>query len=231
MKSRLTSAFIGLLVFFGAASMGGTHSAHAADGSKTALPLSLEDIMTGVEKRYEAIGFSAHFEQISTIEAMDITDTASGRIIIKRPGKMRWIYERPDRQIIVTDGKTLWVYKPDDNQVMIGSYPTFFGDGKGAGFLTDMKLVRKKFQISLEKRDDKGDYVLKLLPNRREFDISFISLLISAGTFDVLQVSTYNFDGDETRIELKDIEFKEELDEALFHFEIPEGIDVLQLEE
>jgi outer membrane lipoprotein carrier protein len=229
MKSRLMITFLCLVVWAGFSVFGGTPSVHAADTPN--MSASLEDIMAGVEKRYGGMGFSARFEQTSTIKAMEITDTASGEVIIKRPGKMRWIYEKPDRQVIVTDGVTLWVHKPDDNQVMVGGYPTFFGDGKGASFLSDMKLVREQFQISLEQMDDKGDPILRLLPDKKKFDISHILLLVSAKTFNILQISTYNFDGDETRIELKDTDFKSELDEALFHFEIPDGIDVLKLED
>ena len=126
--------------------------------------LTQDEVIAGVEKRYAVSGFSARFTQESTLEAMDIMDTASGSIRVKRPGMMRWEYEKPDRQSIITDGRTLWVYRPEDNQVMIGKAPLFFGDGKGAGFLADMKLIKKKFGITLEENDSAEYYVLKLIP-------------------------------------------------------------------
>ena len=111
---------------------------------------TLSQIMKGIEKKYALSGFSARFFQSSTIKAMDITDTASGRLLIKHPGMMRWEYEEPDRQIIISDGFQLWIYRPDDNQVMIGKAPAFFGDGKGASFLSDISRIRENFTISLE---------------------------------------------------------------------------------
>ena len=66
--------------------------------------LSLDDILAGMEKRYSGVGFSARFEQRSILKAMDLVDTASGSILVKRPGKMRWSYETPERQLIITDG-------------------------------------------------------------------------------------------------------------------------------
>jgi outer membrane lipoprotein carrier protein len=162
---------------------------------------------------------------------MEITDTASGKAFFKRPGRMRWEYEMPDPQIIISDSKTLWIYRPDDNQVMIGSSPSFFGDGKGASFLSDMKLIRKKFSITLEKKADYGYHVLKLLPKEKTFDVSAIYLSVSAMTFDVFRIVTHNSYGDETRIALSNIQFKLNLDDSMFSFQIPKGVEVLQLDE
>ena len=80
----------------------------------------MEEILKNVEKRYAASDFSTRFYQTLTLKAMDITDNATGRAFFKRPGMMRWEYEKPDRQIIITDSDTLWIYRPDDDQVMIG---------------------------------------------------------------------------------------------------------------
>ena len=108
--------------------------------------LSLDEILKRLESRYSAPGFSARFFQTSTLKAMDITETASGTMVVKRPGMMHWVYEKPDKQVIVTDGKKLWIYRPADNQVTVGSAPSFFGDGKGASFLSNIQSVRKTFQ-------------------------------------------------------------------------------------
>jgi outer membrane lipoprotein carrier protein len=147
---------------------------------------------------------------------------------------MRWEYEKPDKQIIVTDADKLWIYRPEDNQVMTGKAPTFFRDGKGASFLSDIRLIRQKFDISLEE-GERGEsdlfYQLKLVPLEKTLDISAIRLLISKRTFSVLQVTTQNSYGDETRIDLINSAFGVHLDDSLFSFSIPEGTDVLQLDE
>ena len=165
---------------------------------------------------------------------MDITDMATGKVYIKYPGMMRWEYEKPDRQIIITDADKLWIYRPEDNQVMTGSSPTFFRDGKGASFLSDIRLIRQKFDISLEQgKPEESDlfYHLKLIPLEKTLDISTISLLVSQKTFNVLQVITLNYYGDETRIDFMNSAFGVNLEDSLFSFEIPEGVDVLQIDE
>jgi outer membrane lipoprotein carrier protein len=196
--------------------------------------LSVDHILDRVENKYTNSKFSADFIQKSTIKAMDIADLASGKVYIKYPGMMRWEYEKPDRQIIITDADKLWIYRPEDNQVMTGKAPTFFRDGKGASFLSDIRLIRQKFDISLEDGEPgESDlfYHLKLVPLEKTMDISTIRLMVSKQTFNVLQVSTQNFYGDETRIDLINSAFGGDLEDSLFSFSIPEGTDVLQIDE
>ena len=193
--------------------------------------LSLSEIMDRVEKRYEAVDFSAYFVQESTITVMDISDIASGRIFVKRPGMLRWEYDKPDRQTITTDGKKLWIYKPDDNQVMIGKAPSFFGNGKGAGFLSDMKLIREKFVVSFEKEKSEHDYVLKLLPREQTVGIAEIYLAVSKITFKIKKIITLNEYDDKTVIELINSKFNLNLDKSLFSFIVPEGTDVIIIDE
>jgi len=231
MKSKLIPLLVFTLVFIYAQAVLCQNSSPILNSAEEGMNLPLDDIVKRIENRYAVSGFSADFFQASTIKAMEITDTASGKAFFKQPGRMRWEYEMPDRQIIISDSKTLWIYRPDDNQVMIGDSPSFFGDGKGACFLSDMKLIRQKFSIILEKKEDYGYHVLKLLPKEKTFDVSVIYLSVSAMTFDVFRIVTYNSYGDETRIALSNIQFKLNLDDSMFSFQIPKGVEVLQLGE
>lgn len=193
--------------------------------------LDLQQILDRVETRYGGKGFQADFAQESTLKAMEITDFASGKVFVRYPGMMRWEYEKPDKQIIITDGFKLWIYRPTDNQVMTGEAPVFFRDGKGASFLSDIKLIRQKFNISLEKSKDDFYYELKLLPLEKTLDVSDIRLTVTKDTFTVIRITTYTSYGDENRIEFLNLQFNVQLDDSLFSFKIPKGVDVLQIDE
>ena len=190
-----------------------------------------EAIYEGIEKRYAGSGFSARFEQMSTLKAMEITDTAAGTITVKRPAKMRWDYEKPEKQEIVSDGKRLWIYRPQDRQVMVGMAPNYFGDGRGAGFLSDLTSLKKQFDIFREKDTPAGQYRLKLIPHRQNQDITTISLVIDKETFHIAEVITYNIYEDETRIKLFDIFFSDDIDDEQFIFNAPPGVDVVTFDE
>lgn len=202
----------------------------AADAPETE-PATLDAVLAGMEKRYEGSGFSAQFDQESTVAAMDIIDRASGRLWVKSPGMMRWEYETPEPQVIVTNGKTLWVYRPVDNQVMLGSAPLMFDEGRGAGFLSDVSVIRDRFEVALVPSDDPGYYHLGLVPRGEGFDITRIDLFVSRQTHDIHRIISRNAYGDETRIYIGDYRFDLGLTDERFTFEIPEGADVVRLEE
>ena len=192
--------------------------------------LTLEQILDRLEAHYKNKSFTAEFGQESTLKAMEITDFATGKMYVRYPGKMRWEYEKPEKQIIITDGYKLWIYRPDDNQVMTGSAPAFFSDGKGASFLSDINLIRKKFDISLLQSEDDFFYELELRPLEKTLDVEDIRISVTKNTFTVIRIITYNSYGDENRIELINNKFNIKLDDSLFSFDIPPGADVLQID-
>ncbi|MDJ0782390.1 MAG: outer membrane lipoprotein carrier protein LolA [Desulfosarcinaceae bacterium] len=191
--------------------------------------LTVAEILDGIERAYSGEGFSAAFDQEATIKAMQITDTAQGQLFVRRPGKMRWEYTAPEPQIIITDGASLWVYRPLDKQVMTGTAPAFFGDGRGAGFLADIRQVRQGFTVTQEPTEMAGEYRLRLIPRETTPDVTAVHLSISADTFIITDVLTVNAYGDETWIQLKDYRFNQRFENEVFAFDIPPGTDVLKL--
>lgn len=188
-------------------------------------------VLKEVEKRYTASQFAADFLQESTIKTMEITDFANGRLYVRYPGMMRWEYEKPERQVIITDGGKLWIYRPQDNLVMVGNAPVFFRDGKGASFLSDISLVRKKFKIALARAESEYLYELKLTPVERTLNISEIRLYVTPRSYHIARIVTLNDYGDDTRIDLINPQFAVNLEPSLFSFDIPPGADVQKIDE
>ena len=56
-------------------------------------------------------------------------------------------------------------------------------------------------------------------------------LSISKATYQIDQVVTFNAYGDETRIVLNNYRFNIDPDDALFKFTIPDGADVIQMDQ
>jgi outer membrane lipoprotein carrier protein len=191
----------------------------------------LDYILKEVEKRYTGSQFTAEFLQESTIKTMEITDFASGRLYVRYPGMMRWEYEKPERQVIITDGKQLWIFRPQDNLVMTGNAPVFFRDGKGASFLSDISLVRKKFKIALARAEGEYLYELRMTPIERTMNVSEIRLYITPRSYNIARIVTLNDLGDDTRIDIIQPKFNVNLEPSLFSFDIPPGADVQKIDD
>jgi outer membrane lipoprotein carrier protein len=223
MWSYLRKLSLAMLVLcIGGVSLG----AAAGDNAAT-----LSKILDGLEKRYAGPGFSAKFFQESMLKAMQISDTAEGSLTVKRPGKMRWEYTIPDVQTVVSDGRTMWIYRPADNQVMVGKAPTFFSGGKGAGFLSDIRQVRKSFAIEVLKAENDAYYRLRLTPRKSSPDLADVILSVKKTNFQVDQVITHNTYGDETQITLNEYQFNLDPKDTLFTFKPPEGVDVVHVDQ
>ena len=198
-----------------------------AQAPETQLPV--EEILSRVEARYDCDTFAADFFQTSTLKAMDITDTAEGSVLFKRPNRFRWSYEKPEKQYIISDGDRLWIFKPDENQVTVGSAPTLFGDGRGASFFADIKRLRTDYEVSLSPDADDETYMLKLAPKKKAMDVAAILLVVDVDTFEVTAVETVNAYDDATRIEFVNRRFDQPAADTLFVFDIPVSADVIQL--
>jgi outer membrane lipoprotein carrier protein len=67
--------------------------------------------------------FEAHYRAAKTLQATflerytengAVVRTEAGTAFFRRPGKMRWEYEAPEKDLFLVDGKTAWFYVPAD---------------------------------------------------------------------------------------------------------------------
>lgn len=198
-----------------------------ADHGSDVDPL-VDEILTGVEERYASSAFSARFSIESTLKAMQVTDTATGRLLVKYPGKMRWEYETPEPMLLISDGHTIWMYSPQDMQVRVGKADEVLGGNQGVNFLSDIRLLRNQFAIEIDPDGSPDTARLKLTPRGESFDIASITITIALETYEVIEVVTTNLNGDIAHVVFHDIAFQQTFPDELFHFEIPEGADVIQ---
>jgi outer membrane lipoprotein carrier protein len=69
-----------------------------------------------VDQRYDHMqSFQADFTEI--YQAAGAERTESGKLWMKKPGKMRWEYRSPEEKLFVADGHNGWLYLPVEKQV------------------------------------------------------------------------------------------------------------------
>ena len=85
------------------------------------LPLSANKEAGELASRIEARYRSAKTLQATFLERYlengAVLRSEAGTAYFRRPGKMRWEYERPEKDLFLVDGKTAWFYVPADHTV------------------------------------------------------------------------------------------------------------------
>jgi outer membrane lipoprotein carrier protein len=153
-----------------------------------------------------------------------VVQKGSGTMQFERPGKFRWVYEKPYEQLIVGDGTRIWFYDRDLNQVTerkldlaIGSSPAALLAGSN-GIETSFDLT----EIGLQ-----GDTEwLEAKPKAKEGTFEWVRLgFTREGVLKAMELHD-NF-GQTTVLTFSRLEQNPKLAPELFKFNPPEGADVI----
>ena len=166
----------------------------------------------------------AHFsETVQNANAATVKQS-SGTLAIAKPGRFRWDYEKPYKQIIVADGEKLWLYDPGLEQVTVRPESRALAAGPAA-LLAGTGKVEDQFKVS-DGGEHGGLHWVRLVPLNTESDYSEMRLGLD-GAGQLKQLALDSRLGQTTHIVFNDLERNVKLDPALFEFTPPAGVDVV----
>src|SRR5690349_3497796 len=86
-----------------------------------------------LQQRYQGIvDFTADFTQSYRGGVLRQKAVELGTVSVKKPGKMRWVYTKPEKKEFVSDGQKIYLYIPQDRQVIVSEVN---GDGSSTSAL------------------------------------------------------------------------------------------------
>jgi hypothetical protein len=92
----------------------------------------------------------ADFEQQVFDARQALIQTATGHFAFERPGRFRWVYVTPMRQLIVGDGARVWIYDEDLAQVTVRRLASALGSTPAA-LISGSTDVMQAFAMLLHK--------------------------------------------------------------------------------
>jgi len=150
--------------------------------------------------------------------------SASGTMQFVRPGKFRWVYQKPYEQLIVGDGKKFWMYDIDLNQVTVRRLDAALGSSPAA-LLSGSNEIERGFVLQdIEPRD--GLEWLQALPKSSETTFNRILMAFNAGS-ELMVMELHDAFGHHTVLRFTDLKSNPVLSSKLFQFVPPKGADVL----
>jgi outer membrane lipoprotein carrier protein len=221
-KRKMASRILSWLIFVLAATTTGAPSS-AADGR------SADQIADSLQKNYDAtVDFVADFRQETEVKTLNRNLKAWGKLTFKRPGKMLWRYEEPKGQFVLADGKNLYFYQPEQNQVIKSPLSNAFRSDIPLSFLLGLGNLKKDFNVAL-KGADENQYVLRLEPKGDLGGFSEVLVGVSRNSSDILWVSVRDAASNLTTIRFSAMRKGIGVQESLFRFQLPDGVDVVEL--
>ena len=187
-----------------------------------------DEIIARLQNRLESYKtFSARFEKRFYWAVLDETRTRQGRIYMKRPGRFRVEVEGGD--LVVSDGRTIWAYSPKNRQVVVSPYN---GDLKTPWEVL-IDYTERFVPVVVEKSEWKGRpcYVLTLKPKRTVSSLRGMKIWVDRKRWLLLKLEQREANENLTTYLLRDHKINKKIDEKLFRFEIPDGVEIIDRRE
>ncbi|HZS35589.1 MAG TPA: outer membrane lipoprotein chaperone LolA [Polyangia bacterium] len=198
--------------------------APAAEPAQSAAP-----IVAKMQKYYDATkDLHAHFDQ--QLQSAMGKKKASGEVWLKKPGKMRWDYAKPEKKLMVSDGKTLWVYEPEDEQAFKQDMSASTLPAQ-VSFLVGESKLEKEFDITVSEPlpgvGGAGEIVLKLAPKTPTSAYNHLVFVVDEKTGQVKETIIFDQTGGQNRLTFTGLEQNKNVDEGKFRFSPPAGTKIL----
>jgi outer membrane lipoprotein carrier protein len=191
----------------------------------------MAELADAVQRHYQSVrDFSADFVHTYRGGILKTRLTERGRVVIKKPGKMRWEYVAPEEKLFVSDGVKLYSYVPEDRQVMVRSVPQRDEATTSALFLAGKGNLTRDFVVSAEPLPagmPAGSVALKLVPRVPQAEYDAIVLCVEPRTFRFVGLGTVDAQGGTSTFAFTNLKENTGIADKTFAFKIPRGADVL----
>jgi outer membrane lipoprotein carrier protein len=167
---------------------------------------------------------TARFEQQVFDRAGKAIEAASGTFAFARPGKFRWTYDKPHKQVLVGDGTRLWIHDPDLNQVTVKRM-------EGAISSTPAALLAGKDDITaLFTLKDAGaaDGLAWVEASPKAQDTGFERVRLGLKGRTLAAMELFDSLGGHTLLRFPELKANAPVPPSTFLFEPPKGADVIE---
>ena len=186
---------------------------------------SAKDLAQRVDRHYNALhSLTAGFTE--TYKGMGIDRTESGKLLLLKPGRMKWEYSNPAGKLFLLDGKYAWFYARGDSQVQRIPSKQLDDLRSPLRFLLGHTELEKEMNGLTLASAANTQFTLSGVPKGQENRVTRLTLTVTVeGTITGIEV-------EETDGALTHFMFTGEVPNApiapeTFHFTPPQGVPVV----
>jgi outer membrane lipoprotein carrier protein len=183
-----------------------------------------------VQQRYNGItDFQGDFVQTYEGGVLRTRTTERGTLAIKRPGRIRFTYTKPERKEFVSDGSRLYTHLVADKQVIVSPAPGADDGDVPAMFLAGQSDLARDYAASFTKLPGAapGLLTLQLVPKNKDSEYESIGIGVDPGSLQIQFLTAVDKQGGRSSFIFTNLKENRGLSDKEFEFRIPRGVDVV----
>jgi outer membrane lipoprotein carrier protein len=181
-----------------------------------------------IQKRYQGIrDFSADFVQNYRGGVLRTQSREEGKVLIKKPGRMRWTYVKPEKKEFVSDGVKVYSYIPLDQQVIVSSVPPDNEATTPALFLAGKGDIVRDFTPTKADPAVPGTVAVKLTPRKNDPEFEYLLVSVDPKTLQIRALTTLDRQGGQSTLVFTNLQENTGISDKEFAFRVPKGVDVI----
>lgn len=185
------------------------------------------EVAAALQRRYNGVrDFTADFVHDSQGGLLRKKQTESGVVQVKKPGKMRWDYRKPEPKVFVSDGQRIYLHVPADNQVIVSPVPSEDQATTAVLFLAGKGDLTRDFTVTFTEGGSSDTYALRLQPKLPERDYDWLQMVVDRRTLQIRSLSAAESQGGRSTFHFSNFKENVGLSDKVFEFRIPRGADV-----
>ena len=189
--------------------------------------ISDQQALDAIQNHYEKIlTFEANFIQESYIRMMKQTQSVEGKVKIKKPGKMRWVYGAPEEQVLISDENTLWLYIPEEEQATKVPVESIYSSNTPALFLAGQGKLTQAFNVE-SVNQQKKKIIVTLIPKTTQESLARLVLFADKKNYQITESTVYDKLGNKTTIRFNQIRVNKKISEEQFQLNTPPNVEIL----
>ena len=200
----------------------------ASVGAQSTPPATADSVARDLQRKYDRVtDFSADFVHTYRGGVLKQQATERGRLLVKKPGKMRWEYNAPEKKLFVSDGRKMYLHVPADNQVIVSDVPKTDEATTAVLFLVGKGSLTRDFTVTFADGGGPDTYSLKLQPKLPERDYDWLQLVVEKPTLRIRTLAAADVQGGRSTFQFSNFKENVGLTDKIFDFKPPRGADVV----
>ena len=206
------------LLVVAAIGVGGLAPRAGQTGNPTAPELAAR-----LQTRYESIrDFTADFSQTYRGVLNRKGATERGKVLLKKPNRVRFTYESPEQKVFVSDGATFKSYYKEDRAGSEYPLPKDNEASTALLFLAGRGNLARDFTPTIADGAPPTEWHLGLVPKTKQTDFDTLMLVIDRRTLALLGFETTDPQGTNT-IRFDNLKENTGIPDSAFVFKFPTG--------